>query len=66
MTMTPEQMQSTLELLVQVAEKNTNDISQLTENQKQIQFLIERLYQIQLAQSRDVSKVVDWLSNQGR
>lgn len=68
-SMKPEEIETTLQLIVQVCEKNTGDISKLIENSDKITSnldkltrSVDRLAQIQLAQSRDIARLTDYIA----
>ena len=67
--MEPSEIETNFRLILQICEKNTTDISKLIQNQdKLIQSQdgltqsISRLTQIQLAQSRDIAHLTDYIA----
>ena len=69
--MEPQEIETNFQLILQICEKNTTDISKLIANQEKntadISKLIrtvDRLAQIQLAQSRDIAHLTDYIARE--
>lgn len=60
--MEPQEIETNFRLIVQICEKNTTDISKLIANQEKLTRNIDRLAQIQLAQSRDIAHLTDYIA----
>ena len=55
--MEPQEIENSLRLILQICEKNTTDISKLIRT-------VDRLAQIQLAQSRDIAHLTDYIARE--
>ena len=51
------EIETSLRLILQICEKNTTDISKLTRT-------VDRIAQIQLAQSRDIAHLTDYIERE--
>ncbi len=60
--MEPSEIETNFRLILQICEKNTTDISKLIANQDKLTRTVERLAQIQLAQSRDIAHLTDYIA----
>lgn len=60
--MEPSEIETNFRLILQICEKNTTDISKLIQNQDKLTRTVERLAQIQLAQSRDIAHLSDYIA----
>lgn len=67
--MEPQEIETNFRLILQICEKNTTDISKLIANQdrliqaqEKLTQSVNRLAQIQLAQSRDIAHVTDYIA----
>ena len=60
--MEPSEIETSFRLILQICEKNTTDISKLIANQDKLTRTVERLAQIQLAQSRDIAHLTDYIA----
>ncbi len=56
------ELETSLKLILQICEKNTSDISKLIANQDKLTRTVDRLAQIQLAQSRDIAHLTDYIA----
>ena len=55
--MESQEIENSLRLILQICEKNTTDISKLIRT-------VDRLAQIQLAQSRDIAHLTDYIARE--
>jgi hypothetical protein len=53
-----------LRLILQICEENTTDIGKLIQNQDKLTRSIDRLAQVQLAQSRDIAHLTDYIARE--
>lgn len=60
--MEPTEIETSLRLILQICEKNTTDISKLIANQDKLTRTVDRIAQIQLAQSRDIAHLTDYIA----
>lgn len=60
--MEAQEIENSLRLILQICEKNTTDISKLIANQDKLTRSVDRLAQIQLAQSRDIAHLTDYIA----
>lgn len=60
--MESSEIETNLRLILQICEKNTTDISKLIQNQDKLTQTVSRLAQIQLAQSRDIAHLTDYIA----
>ena len=58
------EIETSLRLILQICEKNTTDISKLIANQDKLTRTVDRIAQIQLAQSRDIAHLTDYISRE--
>lgn len=56
------ELETSLKLILQICEKNTSDISKVIVNQDKLTRTVDRLAQIQLAQSRDIAHLTDYIA----
>lgn len=62
--MEPQEIETNFRLILEICEKNTTDISKLIANQEKLTRHIDRLAQIQLAQSRDIAHLTDYIARE--
>lgn len=61
------EIETSLRLILQICEiceKNTTDISKLIANQDKLTRTVDRIAQIQLAQSRDIAHLTDYIARE--
>jgi hypothetical protein len=58
------EIETSLRLILQICEKNTTDISKLIANQDKLTRTVDRIAQIQLAQSRDIAHLTDYIERE--
>ena len=58
------EIETSLRLILQICEKNTIDISKLIANQDKLTRTVDRIAQIQLAQSRDIAHLTDYIERE--
>ena len=58
------EIETSLRLILQICEKNTTDISKLIANQDKLTRTVDRIAQIQLAQSRDIAHLTAYISRE--
>lgn len=58
------EIETSLRLVLQICEKNTTDLSKLIANQDKLTRTVDRIAQIQLAQSRDIAHLTDYISRE--
>ena len=58
------EIETSLRLILQICEKNTTDISKLIANQDKLTRTVDRIAQIQLAQSRDIAHLTDYIQRE--
>lgn len=56
------EIETNFRLILQICEKNTGDIAKLIQNQDKLTRTVDRLAQIQLAQSRDIAHLTDYIA----
>ncbi|MGL4618076.1 MAG: hypothetical protein ACRCZS_03320 [Chroococcidiopsis sp.] len=60
--MEPQEIETNFRLILQICEKNTTDIAKLIQNQDRLTRTVDRLAAIQLAQSRDIAHLTDYIA----
>ena len=58
------EIETSLRLILQICEKNTTDISKLIANQDKLTRTVDRIAQIQLAQSRDIAHLTNYIARE--
>lgn len=58
------EIETSLRLVLQICEKNTTDISKLIANQDKLTRTVDRIARIQLAQSRDIAHLTDYIARE--
>lgn len=58
------EIETSSRLILQICEKNTTDISKLIANQDKLTRTVDRIAQIQLAQSRDIAHLTDYIERE--